>query len=128
MSESQVKHHIDDYTAELFRAYIGQRFIFRLPESAVAACGPMLDLVLVEVNENERISKSAARRQSKSGRPVRVPFSILFRGDRENRLSSGLLPLQHEDFEEFPVFLSRILLLPGDSEEEDKPHYEAVFA
>jgi len=31
MNESQVKHHIDDYTAELFRGYIGQQFIFRLP-------------------------------------------------------------------------------------------------
>ena len=128
MNESQVKHHIDDYTAGLFRGYIGQRFIFRLPESAVAVCGPILDLVLIEVNEDERISKSAARRQSKSGRSIRVPFSILFRGEHQNRLSSGLLPLQHEDFEEFPVFLSRIQLLPGDSDEEDKPHYEAVFA
>ncbi len=128
MNESQVKHHIDDYTAELFRGYIGHRFVFRVPESAVAVCGPILDLVLVEVSENERISKSAARRQSKSGRPVRAPFSILFRGEHQNRLSSALLPIEHEDFEEFPVFLSRIQVFPGDSDVEDKPHYEAVFA
>jgi hypothetical protein len=128
MSDTQVKHRIDDYTVDLFRRYIGQRFVFRIPENAVHACGPLLELVLVEVSEDERISRSLNRRSAKSGKPIRSPFSILFRGEQENRLSSGTLGLVHDDFEMFPLFLSRVQLLPGDSDTDDMPHYEAVFA
>ena len=128
MSDLLLKHHIDAYTAQLFRRYVGQRFRFHVPEGAAAVCGPELDLTLIEVTEDERVSKSAARRAATSGKAIRTPFSIMFRAGGENRLSSGMLRMEHEDFEEFPVFLSRIHVLPGDSEEDDKPHYEAVFA
>jgi hypothetical protein len=128
MNDLQLKYQIDAYTAELFRSYIGQRFRFRFPEGAAEVCGPALDLILVEVTEDERAAKSAARRAERSGRPMRKPFSLLFRADMENRLSSGMLHLEHGDFEEFPVFLSRIHHLPDDFDEEDQPHYEAVFA
>jgi len=123
------RHAIDAYTAALFRDYVGQRFIFGIPESAVPVCGAELEMVLVEVREDERFSKSAASRASRTGKPFRNPFSILFRADRESLLSSGLLRLRHPDFEEFALFLSRVQMLSEDIDGDvAAPHFEAVFA
>lgn len=83
---------------------------------------------LVEVTRHPRLKRNV---RSPAGDPEEA-FVLLFRasGERGEPLASSLHRVAHPAVGEFLVFLSPVVLPPGESDSHDaqRLHYEAVFA
>ena len=101
------KHSLGRYTSADFEPYVGKVFAFRRND------GERVELELLQV------SPGCARAGS-----FRQPFSLLFSLRDKQDLGSGLLRLEHEDFEASDWFVNRVSLLGGDP---SIAYCEAVF-
>ncbi|NJD07391.1 MAG: hypothetical protein FIA97_12965 [Methylococcaceae bacterium] len=91
---------LNELSADHFRGHIGETFLLLVPE------GPPLDLVLTEVEINPR----ARMPNVFPGR--RIPFSLVLKGDADQSLRTGVMPLQHPRLGTLPGLLINRVMAP----------------
>jgi hypothetical protein len=115
-----VKPKLEEYTAEMFRSYVGQVFAFLRPEhQPILSAGRVeLELLLVSTPGGNVVTAASAGSS-------RATFSLLFALKPDMpALTAGLHRLSHDSFEECDWFLSRVHVPGRDSR---RAYYEAVF-
>jgi hypothetical protein len=92
---------LGELSADHFRPHIGETFAVLLPES------PPLEVRLQTVEENPKARMPNAAPES------RMPFSLLFTGDPNQSLVTGVLALRHPALGTLPELLINRIMPAG---------------
>jgi hypothetical protein len=106
---------IAEYTPETFTSRIGECFRFITADER-APRGIEMNLTLLESRSPKQTDTSE-----------RKPFSLLFATPEDIRFLQGLCLLQHPDFVNEHVFLTRILPPRATAPQSYRSYYEAIF-
>ena len=100
---------LTEFTHETFAECLGDKFIVNQE----------IELELIEVTQLGTHGQNQ----------VRVPFSLVFKGDRVARIPSGIQQVQHPSLQEFP--LSMNIVMPPTNQQGDSQsyyYYASIFA
>jgi hypothetical protein len=117
------KGRLQSVTAESFKPYEGQDFLFARPRAGAALFSRTVELKLAKVTPHEHISRLESREAATRGKRTRESFSLLFELKGGEPLGEGLHRLVHREFEGCEIFLSRVSRPRPDG----TLLYEAVF-
>jgi hypothetical protein len=122
-----MRFSIEDFTAETFFPYQGQRLPFQRPPDGSGTSGDVAELELLEVTRPERVLRIEKADPDKHAKRLREPFSLLFALRGQAPLGMGLHRLVHTDFEPCELLLSRVFVPGRGTGDGTVMYYEAVF-
>lgn len=101
---------LETFTAQTFAPYVGETFLL------IADDSPPAELKLVSVTDLQTRSSGKA-----GGEQVRLPFSLLFKGQSDLHLPQRIYHLEHKELGAMDIFLVPV------GPEAHEMRYEAVF-
>lgn len=118
------KQRLKELTAESFRPYEGQQFVFSRPREGRSILSQSVGMKLTGVSVHERVAQMEAKNPARyAGKRSRKSFSLVFELKDGAPLGNGLHRLNHGDFDGCELFLSQISRPRPDG----TLQYEAVF-
>ena len=111
---------LDEVQADTFLRYLGRTLMFR---GSQAPQSSPTELTLVKVTRHSKPAGIESRGLTIQEMRPREPFSLLFEKKNDRPLGPGLQRLEHPDFENFELLLSRV----GRPSPDGAICFEAVF-
>lgn len=110
-------------TIEQFAGREGETFYFLCTDKETDANVVRIALKLFEVRD---LSGRTVVGLDAAGHPLREPFSLLFRGSRENQLAGGIFEVEHAELGRLQFYSAPVQLLLAQGNE-DVICYESIF-